>query len=144
MSSLASFLEWSLLELKQLDFLSFQLLACIKRYNICPLEHLPAPDDLISTLVKEQKLSCRVLLHLVQQLHIVLVFCFLLFTNFFWFLMVVVSLVMKLILQNIVFWVLSYLLLRFKLLIWFFKVLIDVTRVVPTGIWRMLGPFCET
>ena len=92
---------------------------------------MPAFNDLIGTLVEKVKLCCGVLFNLVKKLHTLRVLDLLLFANLLRLLMVVVPFVVELVLQNFIFRILSLFFLRFKLLIVFFEVLINITSVVP-------------
>ena len=92
---------------------------------------MPAFDDLIGALVEKVKLCRGVLLNLVQKFHTLRVLDLLLFANLFRLLMVVIPFVVELVLQNFIFRILSLFFLRFKLLIVFFEVLINITSVVP-------------
>jgi len=91
---------------------------------------LPAFYDLIGALVEKVKLCRGVLLNLVQKLHTLRILDLLLFANLFRLLMVVIPFVVELVLQNFIFRILSLLFLRFKLLIVFFEVLINITSIV--------------
>ena len=70
MHQLASFFEGHLLILEQVDFLLRHVLVCEVANHVRPLQHLATLDDASSAFFEEIQFCGRVILYLVQQLHV--------------------------------------------------------------------------
>ena len=101
---------------------------------------MPAFNDSIRTLLKKYKFTSWVAFDLIEQGHIFQKFDFLLFANFFRFLMIIISFVVELVLEDFVLALLRYFLLLFEFLVGFFKVVVNVTGVVPASAAVVLAP----